>query len=56
MLEEVDADQCLAALQNEHLALSDVIPSNHQYYCEGLKRRLRERREQVSEGGGGEGG
>lgn len=46
--EDVDSDQFLASLQNEHLALSDVLSANLTYYTNELKKQLLAKRSQVS--------
>ena len=48
-LEQGDADQTLAALQDDHLDLSDVHPQNKLYYQQGLLQKKREKA-QVREG------
>lgn len=40
-------DQLLEVLQNENLSLRAVSPDNIEYYCNGLKERLRKKREEV---------
>ena len=41
-------EDILQMLQNEHISHFSVIPANAQYYAEGLKERLRQKREKVS--------
>ena len=38
----------LETLQSEHLSHFSIVPANAQYYAEGLRERLKQKREKVS--------
>ena len=42
-----DPEDVLQMLQNEHISHFSVVPANAQYYADGLKERLRQKREKV---------